>query len=159
VGVTQQPTTREAQGTYREERAEQFIVFLHHECTKDKLLNELMSADKAALFLVADVEEQTTDMAPATQAFIDTLKAKGWKGDLYSGHDTYKPLDMDKVKADFVWIPRYGSNKPACPCDLWQYTETGRLVSSNVDLNKLTGSKLLSYFTGGSLMYSKPLNR
>lgn len=111
-------------------------------------------ADKSALFLVTDVEEQTTkhaaDMAPATQAFIDTLKAKGWKVGLYSGHHTYKPLGMNKVKADFIWIPRYGSLAPAYPCDLWQFTETGGLagVSGNVDLNRLTGSKPLSYFTG-----------
>lgn len=117
-------------------------------------------ADKSALFLVADVEEQTTktkaEMAPATQAFIDTLKKKGWKVGLYSGHHTYAPLGMQKVKADFVWIPRYGNNKPAYPCDLWQHTETGRLagVSGNVDLNTLTGSKPLSYFTGGSIAQS-----
>ena len=86
-------------------------------------------ADKDALFLVADVEEQTTkraaEMAPATQAFINTLKEKGWKVGLYSGHHTYTPLGMQKVKADFVWIPRYGNKKPAYPCDLRQYTETG----------------------------------
>lgn len=110
--------------------------------------------------MVADVEEQTTkraaDMAPATQAFIDMLKKKGWKVDLYCGHHTYKSLGMQKVRADFVWIPRYGKNKPAYPCDLWQHTETGRVagVSGNVDLNTLIGSKPVSYFTGGSVAQS-----
>src|SRR5699024_241551 len=124
-------------------------------------------ADKDALFLVADVEQQTTktakEMAPATQAFIDTLKAKGWKVGLYSGHHTYEPLGMSKVKADFVWIPRYGTTKPAFDCDLWQYTETGKMagVPGNIDLNRLTGSKPLSYFTGGKVAkpVSKPTNK
>ena len=120
-------------------------------------------ADKDALFLVADVEQQTTktakEMAPATQAFIDTLKAKGWKVGLYSGHHTYEPLGMSKVKADFVWIPRYGTTKPAFDCDLWQYTETGKMagVPGNIDLNRLTGSKPLSYFTGGKV--AKPVSK
>jgi len=111
-------------------------------------------ADKAALFLVADIEEQTTrspaDMAPAAQAFLDTLKSKGWKVGLYTGNHTYEPLQMDRVKADFVWIPRYGANRPAFLCDLWQYTETGSLagVGGNVDLNRLTGTKPLSFFLG-----------
>ena len=121
-------------------------------------------ADKDALFLVADVEEQTTkhaaDMAPATQAFIDTLKKKGWKVGLYSGHHTYKPLGMQKVKADFVWIPRYGNKKPDYLCDLWQYTETGRLagVTGNMDLNKLTGSKSLDFFLGGQAVIQQSSN-
>lgn len=120
-------------------------------------------ADKDALFLVADVEQQTTknakDMAPATQAFIDTLKAKGWKVGLYSGHHTYKPLGMEKVQADFIWIPRYSTTKPAYDCDLWQYTETGKMagVGGYVDLNRLTGSKPLSYFTNGQV--AKPVSK
>lgn len=55
----------------------------------------------------------------------------------------------DKIKADFVWIPRYGGLQPAYPCDLWQYTETDRLekgVAGKVDLNRLSGSKSLAHF-------------
>jgi len=121
-------------------------------------------ADQSASFLVADVEEQTTakaaDMAPATQAFIDTLRAKGWKVGLYSGHHTYTQLGMSKVDADFIWIPRYGTRKPDFSCDLWQYTETGRLagIFGNVDLNRLTGSKPLSYFTGQVVKQSAKAN-
>jgi len=55
---------------------------------------------KDALFLIADVEEQTTkrvaDRAPATQTLINTLKKKGWKVGLYSGYHTYTPLGMQK---------------------------------------------------------------
>lgn len=95
-------------------------------------------------------------MLPATQAFVDTLKAAGWKVGLYTGHHTYKPLRLDKVKADFLWIPRYGrndgkpNNKPDFACDLWQYTEKGKVswYNSFLDLNMLTGSKSLEWFLG-----------
>jgi len=121
-------------------------------------------ADKDALFLVADVEEQTcknpADIVPATQAFIDRLKSKGWKVGLYTGHAFYKQYGMKQVKADFLWIPRYAGNdigqptgnKPDMQCDIWQYTEKGKMagVSGNVDLNVLNGDKPLEWFTGAA---------
>ncbi len=110
--------------------------------------------DKAAEFWIADVEVKTMgDMRAGAQAFIDELRRLGAKKvGLYVGHHVYKQFQADKIKADFVWIPRYGGPQPAYPCDLWQYTETGRLagVAGNVDLNRLTGSKPLSYFVGGT---------
>ena len=109
--------------------------------------------DKSAEFWIADVEVKTMgDMRAGAQAFIDELRRLGAKKvGLYVGHHVYKQFNADKIKADFVWIPRYGGPEPSYPCDLWQYTETGRLagVAGNVDLNRLTGSKSLSYFIGG----------
>lgn len=123
--------------------------------------NDFLSRiDKGAKFLVVDVEEQTcknpADIVPATQAFIDTCKKAGFKVGLYTGNHFYKPYGMDKAKADFLWIPRYGANdtrkKPDYPCDLWQYTETGKVswYNGNLDLNELTGSKPLEWFLGGA---------
>ncbi len=58
---------------------------------------------------------------------------------------------MANVKYDFVWIPRYGGNKPAYPCDIWQYTETGNVPGiGKCDLNYLVGSKSLAWFTNQS---------
>lgn len=121
----------------------------------------LSRCDKDARFLVVDVEIQTTktkaEMAPATQAFIDYLKENDNRPvGLYTGHHFYKPYGMDKVKADFLWIPRYGSNsgqlelKPDYPCDIWQYTDKGKVAwyPGNLDLNKLNGSKSLEWFIG-----------
>ncbi|OCA87274.1 glycoside hydrolase family 25 protein [Pseudobacillus wudalianchiensis] len=106
--------------------------------------------DKEALFWVADVEVKTmNDMSAGTQAFIDELQRLGAKRvGLYVGHHTYKLFRADQIKADFVWIPRYGGKKPDYPCDLHQYTETGRLagVNGNVDLNTLIGTKTLEWF-------------
>ncbi|UQD52294.1 N-acetylmuramoyl-L-alanine amidase [Bacillus methanolicus] len=123
----------------------------------------LARADKDAKFLVVDVEEVTTknpaDLVPATQAFIDYCKKNsGKKVGLYTGHSFYKEHRMDKVKADFLWIPRYAANdigqpngpKPDMQADLWQYTQNGRLagVSGTIDLNMIIGSKNLDYFIG-----------
>ncbi|PEB86069.1 N-acetylmuramoyl-L-alanine amidase [Bacillus thuringiensis] len=106
--------------------------------------------DKDALFWVADVEVKTMgDMRAGTQAFIDELRRLGAKKvGLYVGHHTYKEFQADKINADFVWIPRYGGNRPAYQCDIWQYTETGNVPGiGKCDLNELIGSKPLSWFT------------
>jgi len=106
--------------------------------------------DKSATVWVADVEVKTMDdMRAGTQAFIDELYRLGAKKvGLYVGHHMYAPFGMANVKCDFVWIPRYGSNKPAYPCDIWQYTETGIVPGiGKCDLNELIGSKSLSWFT------------
>jgi len=107
--------------------------------------------DKSATVWVADVEVKTMDdMRSGTQAFIDELYRLGAKKvGLYVGHHMYEPFGMANVKSDFVWIPRYGGNKPAYPCDIWQYTETGNVPGiGKCDLNSLIGSKPLSWFTG-----------
>lgn len=106
--------------------------------------------DKSATVWVADVEVKTMDdMRAGTQAFIDELRRLGAKKvGLYVGHHMYAPFGMANVKSDFVWIPRYGGNKPAYPCDIWQYTETGNVPGiGKCDLNELIGSKPLSWFT------------
>ncbi|MBC6972970.1 N-acetylmuramoyl-L-alanine amidase [Bacillus sp. Xin] len=107
--------------------------------------------DKDALFWVADVEVKTMgDMVAGSQAFIDELYRLGAKKvGFYVGHHMYSKFGMSKVKADFTWIPRYGGNKPAYPCDIWQYTETGHVNGiGKCDLNKLVGDKPLSWFIG-----------
>ncbi|WP_437124523.1 glycoside hydrolase family 25 protein [Bacillus paranthracis] len=110
--------------------------------------------DKDALFWVADVEVKTmSNMLAGTLAFIDELRRLGAKKvGLYVGHHTYKEFQADKVNADFVWIPRYGGNRPAYPCDIWQYTETGNVPGiGKCDLNELIGNKSLSWFTNNHM--------
>ncbi|TCW59017.1 N-acetylmuramoyl-L-alanine amidase [Bacillus thuringiensis] len=109
--------------------------------------------DKSATVWVADVEVKTmNDMRAGTQAFIDELYRLGAKKvGLYVGHHMYAPFGMANVKCDFVWIPRYGGNKPAYPCDIWQYTETGNVPGiGKCDLNSLIGNKSLAWFTGAA---------
>lgn len=130
-----------------------FCRFVSVEDAKVEARDFWNRGDKDALFWVADVEVKTMgDMQAGTQAFIDELRRLGAKKvGLYVGHHTYVDFGAANVRADFVWIPRYGA-KPVYPCDLWQTTETGRLagVIGDVDLNVLNGSKDLNWFIGGS---------
>lgn len=119
------------------------------------------------LFFVADVEVKTMDdMRAGTNAFIAELRRLGAKKvGIYVAHHLYNSFNLDYSKADFVWIPRYASDgvsviKPNYPCDLHQYTDKGKIagIAGNVDLNRLTGTKPLSWFTEDKVtQVSKPV--
>ena len=116
-----------------------------------------------AKFLVLDVEDDTVksmkskgnlnDLAKASQAFIDTCKAAGWKVGFYVAHHMYGEYNLQSVQANFVWLPRYGTNdgspqkKPSYPCDIWQYTDNGHIDGiGKVDINLLEGDKTLGWY-------------
>ncbi|MGH0787835.1 GH25 family lysozyme [Bacillus cereus] len=118
-----------------------------------------------AKFLVLDVEDDTVksmkskgnlnDLAKASQAFIDICKAAGWKVGFYVAHHMYGDYNLQSVQADFIWLPRYGTNdgspqrKPSYPCDIWQYTDNGYIDGiGKVDINLIQGNKTLDWFTG-----------
>ncbi|QTR83139.1 N-acetylmuramoyl-L-alanine amidase [Bacillus cytotoxicus] len=116
-----------------------------------------------AKFLALDVETDTVksmdskgnlgDLAAASQAFIDTCKAAGWKVGFYVSHELYTKYNLQSVQADFIWLPRYGTNdgrpqkKPSYPCDIWQYTDNGYIDGiGKVDINLLQGDKTLDWY-------------
>ncbi|MCM3223325.1 N-acetylmuramoyl-L-alanine amidase [Bacillus cereus] len=118
-----------------------------------------------AKFLVLDVEDDTVksmkskgnlnDLAKASQAFIDTCRAAGWKVGFYVAHHMYGDYNLQGVQADFIWLPRYGTNngtpqkKPSYPCDIWQYTDNGYIGGiGKVDINLLQGDKTLEWYIG-----------
>lgn len=119
------------------------------------------TAGTSPLFYIIDAEYDgiKADRARAIcEAFEDGLRhyiGSGIRVAVYIGHHLYKSWALDYGRYAYVWIPRYGSNDgkpqtpPDYPCDMWQYTSRGKLpgVNGNVDLNKLTGTKPLSYFT------------
>lgn len=98
-----------------------------------------------------DVEEiSMSDMRNGVKAYVKKLRELGAKKvGAYIAHHLYKQLNLDLSDFDVVWIPRYGDMKPNYHCDLWQYTDKGRLdgYNGNLDLNKLNGDKPLSFFT------------
>ena len=117
---------------------------------------------KWPLFWVLDCESQwgikDNQAAPIGRIFEDELRRlarENGPGEIrvaiYVGQEMYKRWAFDYSHFAYVWIPGYGEkNKPPMPCDMWQYTSKGKLpgIDGNVDLNKLMGTKPLSFFTG-----------
>ncbi|WP_142334602.1 GH25 family lysozyme [Bacillus wiedmannii] len=130
----------------------------------------LARVNSNAKFLVLDVEDDTLSsmndknkLAEASQAFIDTCRAAGWKIGLYVAHHMYGSYNLQSVQADFIWLPRYGTNNgqpqtiPAYPCDIWQYTDNGYIDGiGRVDINLLQGGKSLNWYIGGNASLTTP---
>ncbi|MBR2572178.1 MAG: Ig-like domain-containing protein [Clostridia bacterium] len=100
-------------------------------------------------FYVYDAEESAINKA-SIEAFVAAMRQLGAdRVGLYIAHNLYAKYGVNPKAADFIWIPRYGSNSgkpetaPLYPCDLWQYTSKGTIpgVSGRVDLSKLNGKK------------------
>lgn len=118
--------------------------------------------DYSPLFWAMDAEkEEITHEAIAV--FADEMRKQGVKKlGCYVAHKLYQKYGYDGLRPrfDFTWIPRYGANrgtiessiKPDFPCDMWQFTSTGKVagISGNVDMNVITGTgKPLEWFLGG----------
>lgn len=120
-------------------------------------------ASSDAKFYVIDVEEMTSksgeSMRTIVNAYVDELRKHTDKQiGLYVAHHLYTKLNLDTKKADFMWIPRYGSAAPSYKYDLWQYTDRAKVngIAGTVDANKLAGGKKVSDFLKTSpLAYHK----
>lgn len=110
------------------------------------------------LFFIMDAEEEKITTA-AIKAFADELRKNTCERiGCYVAHNRYTTYKYDTLQSlfDITWIPRYGKNdgtlsgstKPSYPCDLWQYTSTGKIagISGNVDMNVINGQKTLEWF-------------
>lgn len=118
------------------------------------------------LFYVIDCEYKQIKMGAAKKivdVFEQALRhyiSDDIKVAVYIAHELYRTWNLDYAHYAYTWIPRYGRNngtiggsiKPSYPCDLWQYTDKGRIdgVRGDVDLDVLNGSKPLEFFTGKS---------
>ena len=129
--------------------------------TAAKLFSDSVG-DYKPLFWVLDCEAEWGVSKRKARAVAEAFEAelRRLRGDdilvaVYIGHNVYKDYALDYSRYAYVWIPRYGSNNgqpqtpPDYPCDMWQYTSKGKLpgISGNVDLDRLMGTKPLSYFT------------
>lgn len=128
--------------------------------TEASIFAEATSGTKP-LFYIIDAEYaniEAKNARPIMEAFEEELrKLKGSRIQvaLYIGHHLYEKWNLDYSRYAYIWIPRYGTNSgnpeklPKYPCDLWQYTDKGHIngIKEDVDLNQLTGSKPLSFFT------------
>jgi len=108
------------------------------------------------LFYAYDAEEAVLT-GDSIEAFADRLHELGAnKVGCYIAHHRYKQYGVDTSKFDFIWIPHYGEENdgqvgstPSYRCDLHQYSSRGSVpgVGGNVDVNRLMGTKPLSFFT------------
>lgn len=127
--------------------------------------NTVKSQGHMPLFWVLDCEKgwgiprtKAKTIAETFEAELRRLVGKSIRVALYIGHDKYKEYAMNYSRYAYIWIPRYGRNDgtvensifPDHPCDLWQFTSRGKApgINTNVDLDILTGTKPMSFFTG-----------
>lgn len=110
---------------------------------------------------VLDIEQNNS--ATGVQAALNYLKSLGGKCiiyTMYAQYNTYKNVIANRGANVAWWEARYGKNNgaysSAYPChpgvDLHQFTSKGTVpgIGSSVDLNRLTGTKSVSWFTGAS---------
>lgn len=108
---------------------------------------------------VLDVE--CNNPASGVQAALDYIKTQSQKTILYTMYAQYAkylPVIMSRGDSCAWWEARYGANTGAysMPChvgaDLHQYTSKGVCpgIGPNTDLNRLTGTKEESWFTGAA---------
>lgn len=80
------------------------------------------------------------------KAFLEPIEAAGYRGGYYSNYDYIRSgyIDQAALKGYSFWYARYTST-PQSGCDLWQYTESGRIagVSGTFDVNKVINKKIL----------------
>jgi len=111
--------------------------------------------DYNPLFWAGDFEKDSITTG-AIVAFVDELRRLGAKKvGCYVANHLYNKYDYASIKSqmDFTWIPKYTKEPPVHECDIWQFTSTGSVdgISSNVDLNKITGDgHTLAWFTDES---------
>ncbi|MBQ1780588.1 MAG: peptidoglycan-binding protein [Bacteroidales bacterium] len=111
--------------------------------------------DCEAAWGVADRKAQV--IAEVFESELRNLRGKDIRVALYVANQKYKDWSLDYAHYYYVWIPRYrkvdvglpNGPRPDHACDLWQYTSKGTLpgISGDVDLDRLIGTKPLSYFT------------
>ena len=120
------------------------------------------SAGHWPLFWVLDCEggwgieySRARPIAEIFEAELRRMARENGPGEInvavYIGQNRYYEYALDYDRYAYVWVPGYGEKwRPKMPCDVWQYTDKGRLpgIAGDVDLDMLIGDKPLSYFTG-----------
>jgi GH25 family lysozyme M1 (1,4-beta-N-acetylmuramidase) len=114
--------------------------------------------DTKPLFFVLDCEKgwgvdpkKAKALAEEFEAELRRIRGNDIRVALYIGQNVYKEYNLDYSRYAYIWIPGYGEQfKPPYPHDMWQYTSKGKApgINADVDLNVLTGTKPLSFFTG-----------
>lgn len=150
-----------------------FLEFISEADARVEADSAFQRQDPSSLGIMLDIEAEFTQsgqpvglakLSPDIRkagiiAYVDQLRKHGVKRvGAYVAHNIYAPWDFAEIAHlfDFVMIPRYGVNdgkphtKPDFPCDIWQYTDKGRVpgYEGELDLSCLNGGKSLDWFKG-----------
>lgn len=127
------------------------------EAKRDAKLFSDSVGDTNPLFWVLDCEggwgisdSEAPRIARIFEEELRRLHPEGIRVALYVAQRKYKYWALDYGHYDYIWIPGYGEKyRPPYPHDIWQYTDKGTApgIKGDVDLNVLSGTKPLSYFT------------
>lgn len=80
------------------------------------------------------------DITPVALAFGEAIKSAGYKWGVYANQSWL----INKLKVDalrkagaIIWCAKYSSEQPTIYCDIWQYSDRGRVdfFKSNLDMN------------------------
>lgn len=70
------------------------------------------------------------------RAFCDVVRGAGYQPILYA-NKSWIDNHIDVPDDVSVWLARWGVSDPGMPCQMWQYSDSGRVagIKGNVDLN------------------------
>ena len=134
------------------------------EAAQAKYLVDKVKGEVGKYFVGYCIDAELGNSSASVKSALDYIKKYSKKTMLYTAHhyyDTYKSLVANRGENCAWWEPRYGGNKPHSGVDLWQYSEdyTCNYISGKVDINRINGSKTLSWFTTPTVVtktYSTP---
>ena len=137
-----------------------------NEPAQAKYMVEKTKGEIGKRFVGYCIDCETGNSASNVQKALDYIKKHSKKTMIYTAHhhyNLYKSLLPKRGENCAWWEPRYGGNKPHDGIDLWQYSENYRCsyISGKVDINRLTGTKPLSWFVTpavGKMKETKPDN-
>lgn len=105
---------------------------------------------------VVDAEDNSIPkdmMHDVVSVFIDTLRKCGAKRiGIYCSEYWFGAYGLKDIPADYLWIARWGEKRPTWKCDVWQYSDHGKVagISGDVDFDAFVGdTKSIDYFTKG----------
>ena len=130
-------------------------------------------ADNYPLFLFLDMEykaiadKKARTIAEKFEEHLRVLRGDDIRVAVYIGNELYSRWALNYSHYSYVWIPRYKKHddgqptgtKPSHYCDLWQYSSKGKVkgINGDVDMDILSGSKEMKFFTSGAIWPEKTI--
>ena len=129
---------------------------------------KVLAARKLDLPVYMDIEASDiinsgkTQIMAAIRAFGAVIKAAGYKVGVYASRSTFQSyMDLDALRNEgySIWCAAYNNTGAGIDCDIWQYTDTGKITgySGNLDFNIMHNTSLLSAGTTVVPEASKPV--